>query len=74
MESTGTTTTNAESSTDGVQHDTTTFDATKGDAATDNAYTTTATYGHERDADSPNAIWSTTTATTVKDDVTVRGE
>ena len=74
MESTGTTTTNAAAATYGVQHDTTTYDATSCDTATDDAYTTTAIDGHERDADAPNGIWSTTTATTVEDDVTVRGE
>ena len=75
MESTGaTTTTNIEEATYGLQHDTTTYDATSGDAATDDADTTTATDGHERDADAPNSIWSTATVTTVEDDVTVRGE
>ena len=65
---------NAAEATDGEQHDTATYDATSGDADTDDADTTTATDGHERDADDPNAIWSTTTATTVEDDFTVRGE
>ena len=74
MESTGATTTNAAASTDGVHHDTATYDATAGDAATYDADTTTSTDGNERDTDAPNAIWSTSTATTVEDDVTVRGE
>ena len=74
MESTGATATNAEAAKDGVQHDTTTYDATAGDAATYDADTTTTTYGHERDSDASNAVWSTSTATTVEDDVTVRGE
>ena len=50
MESTGATATNAAAATDGVQHDTSTYDATSGDAATYDADTTTATNGHERDA------------------------
>ena len=59
MESTGAITTNTTAATDGLQHDTATYYATAGDASTDDADTTTATDGHERDADSPNAIWST---------------
>ena len=74
MESTDTTTINSEAATDGIKHDTSTYDATAGDATTDDAYTTTAIDGHERDADAPNAIWSTAAVTTVEDDVTVRGE
>ena len=74
MESTGTTTTNAAAATDGVQHDTETFDATADDAATDDADTATATDGHESDADAQNEIWRTTTATTVEYDMKVRGE
>ena len=75
MESTGaTTTTSIEEATYGLQHDTATYDATSGDAATDDADTTTATDGHARDAYDPNAIWSTKKATTLEDDVTVRGE
>ena len=65
MRSTGATTTNAAAATDGVQHDTATYDATAGDTATDDSDTTTVTDGYERDADAPNAIWSTATATTV---------
>ena len=74
MESTGATTTNAEAATYGLQHDTATYNVTAGDAATDDADTTTATDGHERDEDAPNAICSTSTATTEEDDVTVREE
>ena len=74
MESTGATTTSAAAATDGVKHDTATYDATVVDTTTDDSDTTTATDGHERDADAPNSIWSTATATTVEDDVTVRGE
>ena len=74
MESTGATATNVAAATDGVQHDTPTYDATSGDAATYDADKTTATDWHEHDADTTNAIWSTSKATTVEDDVTVRGE
>ena len=77
MESTDTTT-SATASTDGIQHDATTHDATTYYATTDYATTddadaATATDGNEYDADAPNAIWSTKTATTVENDVTVRG-
>ena len=68
MESTDTTTISAAASTYGIQNDATTHYAT-----TDDAYSTTAADGNGRDADSPNAIWSTATATTVENDVTVRG-
>ena len=69
MESTDTTT-SATSAIDGIQHDATTHDATTDDATTDYATiddedSATATYGNECDTDAPNAIWSTTTATTV---------
>ena len=72
------TTTSTTSATDGIQHDTTTHDATPDDATTDYATTydadsTTATDGNEYNADATNTIWSTTTATTVENDVTVRG-
>ena len=73
MESTDATT-RATESTDGIQHNAATHDATTDDATTDDADTTTATDGHERDADAPNAIWSTAAATKMEDDVTVRGE
>ena len=71
-------TNSATAATDGIQHDSTTHDSTTDDATTDYATTdyadsATATYGNECDADAPNAIWSTTTATTVENDVTVRG-
>ena len=74
MESTGATATNASAATYGVQCDTATYDATAGYAAIDDADTTTSTDGHECDADALNEIWSNSTATTVEDDVTVRGE
>ena len=67
MESTDATT-SATASTYGIQHDATTHDAT-----TDDADAATATDGNEYDSDSPNTIWSTTTATTAENDVTVRG-
>ena len=73
MESTDATTTSAATDTDGIQHDATTHNATTDDATIDDAYSATATGGNECDADAPNAIWSTTTATTVKNNVTVRG-
>ena len=73
MESTDATTTSAASAIDGKQHDTVTHDATAGDATTYYSNITAATDGNERDADAPDAIWSTATATTVEDDVTVRG-
>ena len=66
-------TTSSTAAIDGIQHDATTHDATTDDAITYDAYTKTATDGNERDADAPNAIWSTTTATTVENDVKVRG-
>ena len=69
MESTGATTTSAAAATDGVKHDTSTYDATANDATTDGSDTTTATDELERDADAPNSICSTATATTVEDDV-----
>ena len=70
MESTDATT-SATSATYGIQHDETTHDATTDDtitdyATTDDADSATATDGNECDADAPNAIWSTTTATTVE--------
>ena len=74
MEPTGATTTNAAAVTDGIQYDTATYNATAGNVSADDADTTTSTDGHERDADAPNTIWSTATATTVEDDVIVRGE
>ena len=63
---------------DEIQHDATAHDATTDDtttyyATTDDADAAIATGGNEFDADAPNAIWSTTTATTVENDVTVRG-
>ena len=63
---------------DEIQHDATTHDATTDDATTyyattDAAYSATATYGNECDANTPNEIWSSTTATTVENDVTVIG-
>ena len=73
MESTYATTASAAEATDGIQHDTATHDATSGDDTTDYADTTTSTDENERDADAPNAIWSTATATSVEYDVTVRG-
>ena len=71
-------TTSATAATDGIQHDATTHDATADDATTDYATTddadaATAIDGNEYDADAPNAIWSTTTATTLENYVTVRG-
>ena len=71
-------TTSATSAKDGIQNDATTYDATTYNATTDyettyDAYAATATYGNEYDADSTNTIWSTTTETTVENDVTVRG-
>ena len=74
MESTGTTATNAAAATDGAQHDTATYDSTASYASIDDADTTTFTNGHEHDADASDAICSTSTATTVEDDVTFRGE
>ena len=70
--------TSATAATDVIQHDVTTHDATTDDATTDYATTddadeAIATDGNEYDEDAPNAIWSTTTATTVENDVTVRG-
>ena len=65
MESTDATKTSAAAETYGIQHDKAAHDATAGDETTDDSDTTTATYGNERDADTPNAIWSTTTASTV---------
>ena len=69
MESTDTTT-SATAATNGIQHDAATHDETTDDATTDyattdDAYSATATYGNECDADAPNTIWSTATATTV---------
>ena len=78
MESTDATTTREAESIYGIQHhatahDATTYDATTDYATTDDADSATATDGNERDAYAPNAIWSTSTATTVENDVTVRG-
>ena len=56
-----------------ITHDSTTDDATTDYATTDDADEAIATDGNEYDADAPNAIWSTTTATTVENDVIVRG-
>ena len=53
MESICATTTNAAAATDVVQQDTETYDATAGDATTGDSDTTTATDGHECDADAP---------------------
>ena len=77
MESTDATT-SATEATYGIQNDATTHDATTDDAITDYATTDdadseTATDGNECDADSPSTIWSTTTATTAENDVTIRG-
>ena len=74
MESTDTISTSAAAAINGIQRDTATHDATAGDENSDDADTTTATYGNERDADAPNEVWRTATATKVEDDVTVRGE
>ena len=65
MESTDSTKTSASAATYGIQHDAATHDATTDDATTDDSDTATATHGNKRDADSPNATWSTITATTV---------
>ena len=73
MESTDATTTSAAEATDGIQHDATTHDATTYDTTTYDADSKTTTYGNERNADDPTAIWSTATAKTVENDVTVRG-
>ena len=77
MESTDATT-NATAATYGIHHDATTHDATTYDATTDyatkdDADSATASDGNECDADAPDAIWSTTTATTVENDAKVRG-
>ena len=72
MESTDATATSTSATPDGIQHNKTTHDTTSGDVTTDDSDTTTAADGNERDADAPNAIWSTVTATTMEDDVTVR--
>ena len=56
MESTDTTATSAAAATDGIHHDTETHYATTGDATIDDADSTTAIYGNERDADAPNSI------------------
>ena len=66
MESTDATTTSASAATYGIQHDTATHYAIAVDATTNDADTTTATDGNERDADAPNEIWSTATETTVE--------
>ena len=71
-------TTSATAATYGIEHDTTTHDATTDDSTTDYVTTydsdaATVTDGNEYDADAPNAIWSTTTITTVGNDVTVQG-
>ena len=73
MESTGTTSTNATADAYGLQHDAAAYDATSNDVATNDENIATTTYGHEHDADASDAIWSTSAATTVEDDVTVRG-
>ena len=73
MESTDATTTSVSAATDGIQHDAETHDATTDDTTTDNSDSTTATDGNELYADAQNAIWSTATAPTVENDVTVRG-
>ena len=72
MESTYATTTSATAATDGIKHDAATHDETTDDATTDDADIKTATDGNERAADAPNAIWSTATAKTVENDITVR--
>ena len=72
MESTDATT-SATAATYGIQHDATTHDATTDYSTTDGSDSVTATDGNECDLDAPNAIWSTTTATTVENDVAVRG-
>ena len=74
MESTDATPTSASAAKDRIQHDTSTHDATSCDATTDDADSTTVTDGNERDADAPNEIWITAAATTVENDVTIRGE
>ena len=73
MEYTDATVTSASAATDGIQHDTISNDKTANDATTDDADTMVATDGNERYADAPNAIWSTANATTVENDVIVRG-
>ena len=73
MESRDTISTSAAAAINGIEHDTATHDATAGDENSDDADTKTATYGNERDADAPNSIWSTATATTAEKDATVRG-
>ena len=71
-------TTSATAATDGIQHhatthDTTTDDSTADCATADDEDSATATDGNECDADAPNSIWSTANATTVENDVIVRG-
>ena len=73
MEYTDATTANSEAAIYGIQYDATTHDATTDDATTDYADSTTATDRNECDADAINSIWSTATAKTVENDVTVRG-
>ena len=73
MESTDATTASAAADTDGIQHDATTNDATADDATTKDTDSATATDENESDVDVPNTIWITTTATTLENDVTVRG-
>ena len=73
MESTDATTTSAAAATYGIQHDATTHDATTYDETTNVMDSDTTTDGNERDVNAPNAIWSTTTATTVENYVTVIG-
>ena len=74
MESTGATETNATAAAYGLQHDAAAYYATANDAATNDANASTASDGNKHDADASDAIWSTSAATTVEDDVTVRGE
>ena len=68
-----TTTTSTAAAIDGIQYDAENHDTTTDDATTDDADPTTATDWNERDADAPNSIWSTATATTVENDVTIIG-
>ena len=71
-------TTSATAATYGIEHDTTTHDATTDDSTTDYATTydsdaATVTDGNEYDADATDTIWSNKKATTVENNVTVRG-
>ena len=73
MESIDATTTSVTAAPDGIQHDATTGDTTTDDANTYDADSSTSIDSNECDTDAPNSIWITTTATTVENDVKVRG-